>query len=59
MLVEHPGLDTPELRGFGHPGYENVAQHRAGVTKAFTSGKVKSTIQKRGIRLISYADLKD
>ncbi|MCZ6674796.1 MAG: ChbG/HpnK family deacetylase [Verrucomicrobia bacterium] len=59
MLVEHPGFDTPELRGFGHVGYENVAQHRAGVTKAFTSKKVKTTIQERGIQLISYADLKN
>lgn len=57
MLVEHPGYDTPELRGFGHPGYENVAQHRAGVTKAFTSDRVKAVIKKRGIQLISYADL--
>lgn len=59
MLVEHPGFDTAELRGFGHAGYENVAKHRAGVTKAFTSQQVKAVIQKRGIKLISYADLED
>ena len=59
LLVEHPGLDTPELRAFGHQGYDNVAQHRAGVTRAFTSEKVKEVIQRRGINLISYADLSD
>jgi chitin disaccharide deacetylase len=57
LFVEHPGYDSPELRAFGHPGYENVATHRAGVTKAFTSKKVKAVIKKRGIKLISYADL--
>jgi predicted glycoside hydrolase/deacetylase ChbG (UPF0249 family) len=57
LLVEHPGLDTPEMRAIGHKGYENVATHRAGVTRAFTSDKVKQVIQHRGIQLISYADL--
>jgi len=57
LLVEHPGFDTPELRGFGHLGYENVAEDRAGVTQAFTSPKVKEVIERRGIKLISYGDL--
>ena len=54
LIVEHPGLDTPEMRGHGHPGYEHVAPHRDAVTKAFTSEKVKSVIEKRNIQLISY-----
>ncbi|MBN1559128.1 polysaccharide deacetylase family protein [candidate division KSB1 bacterium] len=54
VIIEHPGLDTPEMRGHGHPGYEHVAAHRHGVTKAFTSEKVKQVIQKRNIQLISY-----
>jgi predicted glycoside hydrolase/deacetylase ChbG (UPF0249 family) len=58
MLVEHPGLDVPEMRAMGHKGYENVAEDRAGVTFALTSAKVKKVIQDRGIKLISYADLK-
>ncbi len=58
MLVEHPGFDVPEMRAMGHRGYENVAQDRAGVTLALTSPKVKKAIQDRGIKLISYADLK-
>jgi len=58
ILVEHPGLDTPEMRAIGHRSYENVATHREVVTKIFTSPKVKEVINKKGIRLISYAALK-
>lgn len=54
MIVEHPGLDVPEMQAHGHPGYENVAAHRDGVTKAFTSNKVKKVVQERNIQLISY-----
>lgn len=57
ILVEHPGLDTDEMRAIGHEGYWNVAAHRDGVTKAFTSAKVKATIKKRGIQLASYNDV--
>ncbi|MBN2137303.1 MAG: polysaccharide deacetylase family protein [Sedimentisphaerales bacterium] len=57
ILVEHPGLDTPEMRSLGHKGYWNVASHRDGVTRAFTSEKVKEVIKKRKIELISYSDL--
>ena len=57
LLLEHPAFDTPEMRNMGHIGYENVATDRAGVTHAFTSGRVKDAIARRGVRLISYADL--
>ncbi len=57
ILVEHPGLDTPEMRGIGHEGYWNVATHREAVTKAFTSAKVKEVIKKRNIQLVSYNDV--
>ncbi len=57
LFVEHPGLDTPEMRGLGHIGYTDVAADRAGVTRAFTSERVKQTIRAKGIRLISYKDL--
>ncbi len=57
LFVEHPGLDTPEMQPIGHVGYRNVAADRAGVTKAFTSDKVKQVIKERGIQLLSYADL--
>ncbi|MBL0744500.1 polysaccharide deacetylase family protein [Chryseolinea lacunae] len=58
LFVEHPGLDTPELRAIHHIGYENVAEDRQGVTNAWTHPRVKELIKKKGIKLISYADLK-
>jgi predicted glycoside hydrolase/deacetylase ChbG (UPF0249 family) len=57
MLVEHPGLDTPEMRSIRHDGYENVAADRAAVTQVFTSKKVQRAIARRKIRLVSYADV--
>ena len=57
ILVEHPGLDTEEMRAIGHEGYWNVAAHRDAVTKAFTSEKVKAVIRKRGIQLVGYNDV--
>lgn len=57
ILVEHPGLDTPEMQAIGHEGYWNVAAHRDGVTRAFTSEKVKDVIEKRDIQLCSYRDI--
>jgi chitin disaccharide deacetylase len=58
LIVEHPAFDTPEMRAIGHQGYEGVAADRAGVAQAFTSERVKAAIAQRGIRLISYADLR-
>jgi hypothetical protein len=57
LLVEHPALDTPEMHSIGHKGYENVAAHRAAVTSAFTSVRVKEAIARRNVALISYADV--
>lgn len=56
ILVEHPGLDTPEMRALGHVGYRNVAAHRDGVTGAFTSEKVKAIVKKRRIECMGYRD---
>ncbi len=58
MFVEHPGLNTPEMRAIGHKGYYNVAQDRDAVRQLFTSPDVKRAIDKLGIKLISYKDLK-
>jgi predicted glycoside hydrolase/deacetylase ChbG (UPF0249 family) len=58
VFVDHPGLDTPELKAIHHIGYENVATDRQGVTDLFTDASVKEAIKKKGIKLISYADLK-
>jgi hypothetical protein len=57
IFVDHPGLDTPEMRAIGHEGYRDVAADRDGVTRAFTGEKVKEVIRRRGIELVSYADL--
>jgi len=58
IFVDHPGLDSPELRAIYHIGYENVSADRQGVTTAWIDPKVKEAIKKLGIQLISYADLK-
>ena len=58
LFVDHPGIDTPELRAIHHIGYEDVATDRQGVTDAWTDARVKAAIKKKGIQLISYADLK-
>jgi predicted glycoside hydrolase/deacetylase ChbG (UPF0249 family) len=58
LVVEHPGLDTDEMRAMGHKGYENVAEDRAGVTRALTSEKVKAAVKAKGVKLISHLDLK-
>lgn len=57
LFVDHPGLDSPELRAIHHIGYENVAVDRQGVTDAWTDPRVKELIRTRGIQLIGYRDL--
>ncbi|MEZ4700945.1 MAG: polysaccharide deacetylase family protein [Rhodothermales bacterium] len=58
LFVDHPGLDTPELRAIHHIGYDDVAIDRQGVTDLFTDPRIRETIQRRGIQLIGYDDLK-
>jgi chitin disaccharide deacetylase len=58
LVIEHPGLDSSEMRATGHTGYWNVAQERAAVTEALTSPRVREVVQRRHIQLISYADLR-
>lgn len=57
LFVDHPGLDSPELRAIHHVGYEDVAIDRQGVTDAWTSAKVKAALRKYNVELISYRDL--
>jgi predicted glycoside hydrolase/deacetylase ChbG (UPF0249 family) len=57
LFVDHPGLDTPELRAIHHIGYENVAVDRQGVTDTMTSARVKAVIAAKGVQLIGYRDL--
>ena len=56
IFIEHPGLDTPEMRAIWHTGYENVAADREGVTRVFTSSEVKRAITEKGIILVSYRE---
>lgn len=58
LFVEHPAVASDEMKTVGHVGYENVAEDREWVTRIFTSEKVKQIIQNKGIKLISYKDLK-
>jgi predicted glycoside hydrolase/deacetylase ChbG (UPF0249 family) len=58
LFVDHPGLETAEMSAIGHVGYEEVAEDRDAVTEVFTSERVKKAIDRLGIKLISYADLK-
>lgn len=58
IFVDHPALDVPEMQAVFHPGYENVAIDREWVTQVFTSEKVKKAIESKGVKLISYKDLK-
>jgi len=57
LIVEHPAFDDLETQGTGHIGYENVAEDRYGVFRAFTDKKVNKLIRRRGIRLIGYRGL--
>jgi len=58
IFIDHPGYVTEEMRAIGHDGYYDVALNRDGVTKAWTDPRIKEVIERRGIQLISYADLK-
>ncbi len=57
VYVEHPGLDTDELKAIHHRGYEDVAQGRQDVTNIFTSEKVKEAVHQKGIKLVSYKEV--
>jgi chitin disaccharide deacetylase len=57
LMVDHLATDDPEMRAFGHPGYENVAADRSAVLEAWTSPKVKAVVARRGIKLTNYREL--
>jgi predicted glycoside hydrolase/deacetylase ChbG (UPF0249 family) len=59
LFVEHPAFDCPEMQPIGHVGYETVAKDREWVTRVFTSKQVRQMINEKGIKLISYADLRN
>lgn len=55
--IDHAGTDDPEMRAYGHTGYEWVASDRSAVLEAWTSPRVREVITRRGIVLTSYRDL--
>jgi chitin disaccharide deacetylase len=57
MLLEHPGMDVPEMQVLGHTGYEDVATDRSSVTAAFISSEAREAIQRMGVVLISYGEV--
>jgi len=57
LFVDHPGIDSDELRAIHHIGYETVAADRQGVTDTWTSQRVKNEVMRLGIQIISYGDL--
>ncbi len=57
IIVEHPGLDTPEMQAMDSK--QNVGKARQAVTDAFCSDKVREVIKRRGIKLLSYGDLRE
>jgi predicted glycoside hydrolase/deacetylase ChbG (UPF0249 family) len=59
IFIDHPGMDTPEMRAIWHKGYENVASDRDAVTKVFTSKAVMDEIRSSNIKLVSYKYLSD
>jgi hypothetical protein len=58
FFVEHPGMNTSEMQGIWHKGYENVASDRDAVTKVFTSKELMDIIGSEKIVLVSYKDAK-
>jgi hypothetical protein len=59
LFVDHPGLSVPEMQALMHKGYEDVAADRDAVTRVLTSKEVLAAIQKKGIQLFSYKDVRE
>lgn len=57
LHIDHAATDDPEIRAFGHPGYEWVAADRSANLEAWTSPKVREVITRRGIKLTNYREL--
>ncbi len=55
--IDHAATDDPEMRAYGHAGYEWVAADRSAVLEAWTSPKVRDVITRRGITLTNYREL--
>lgn len=56
-FIDHPAYNDSEMETVFHTGYEKVALDRQGVTDFITSPEVRAVIEKRGIRVMSIAEL--
>ena len=57
LHIDHAATDDPEMRAYGHRGYEWVAADRSAVLEAWTSPLVRDAIARRGIKLTNYREL--
>ena len=57
LMVEHAATDSPEMRAFGHAGYEDVAVDRQAVLDAWSSPVVREAIAAHGVELTSLRDV--
>lgn len=57
IFIDHPAVDSGELAGLGHPGYEDVCADRVTCLATLTNPAVRREIDRLGIELISYRDL--
>jgi predicted glycoside hydrolase/deacetylase ChbG (UPF0249 family) len=58
LQIDHAATDDPEMRAFGHPGYENVAADRSANVQAWTSPAVREVVDRRGIELTNYREIR-
>ena len=62
LLVVHPGMDTPEMAAMTDLntfGLKNMSKHRQAVTDMLCHPRFREAIEKKGIELINYNDLKE
>lgn len=60
IFVMHPGYNSGDMlaiKGSGPDPNVNMAKHRQAVNNAITSEEAKEIIEKRNIKLVSYADV--
>lgn len=57
--VEHPAVDTPELRVIDTEWGIDEARHRHAVHQVWRDPEIKQIIRERGIRLVSVRELWD
>ncbi|MEM6802218.1 MAG: ChbG/HpnK family deacetylase [Bacteroidota bacterium] len=58
LFIDHPSLNTEEMKATRHHGYEHVAEDRYSCFRVFTNKKIMQVIDELGIELINYTDLK-